>query len=50
MRILLASIHNYLEPSSGAAISMRTTLQTLADSGAKARVFCGNRFDFETIG
>ncbi len=47
MRILFASIHNYLDPSSGAAISMRTTLQTLADSGAKVRVFCGDRFDFD---
>lgn len=46
-RLLFASYHCYLDPSSGAAISMRDLLEGLSDCGWSAKVFTGPLLDFE---
>jgi glycosyltransferase involved in cell wall biosynthesis len=49
-RLLFASYHFYLDPSSGAAISARDLLHMLAASGWNVRVFSGPILDFERPG
>ncbi len=46
-RLLFASYHCYLDPSSGAAVSVRTLLQQLAASGWETRTLCGPALDFD---
>ena len=46
-RLLFASCHCYLDPSSGAAIAARDLLELLASHGWSVRVFCGPALDFE---
>ena len=46
-RMLFASYHCYLDPSSGAAIATRDLLELLASHGWGVRVFCGPTLDFE---
>lgn len=43
--LLFSSLHNYLDPASGAAISTRAVLKLLARNGWRVRVFCGTAFD-----
>ncbi len=45
MRLFFSSYHNYLDMSSGAAISARSVLLELARSGWEIRVLCGAFFD-----
>ena len=45
MRVLFSSCHNYLDPTSGAAISTRALLRELVKRGVETRVFCGSFFD-----
>ncbi len=50
MRVLFGSYHNYLDFSSGAAISTRSTLKALAQNGWKISVFNGPAFDATRFG
>ena len=47
MRLLFASIHGYLDPSSGAALGTRELLELLAGRGADCRVLCAGVLDYE---
>jgi hypothetical protein len=44
-RLLFASCHSHIDPSSGAAVSVRVLLQQLAASGWQIRTFCGPLLD-----
>lgn len=46
-RILFGSYHCYLDPSSGAALSVRDLFQLLAPRGWHCRACCGPLLDFE---
>ena len=46
-RLLFASYHGYVDPSSGAAVSARELLAMLARHGWEVRTICGPRLDFE---
>lgn len=46
-RLLFASYHCYVDPSSGAAVSARELLALLARNGWEVRTFCGPLLDFE---
>jgi len=46
-RILFCSSHCYLDPSSGAALSVRDLFGLLSARGWKCQVFCGSQLDFE---
>jgi glycosyltransferase involved in cell wall biosynthesis len=46
-RILFASYHGYIDPSSGAAVSVRELLTHLAKRGWEIRTFCGPLLDFD---
>ena len=50
MTFLYSSYHNYLDFSSGAALSMREVLLELARSGARVRALCGAFFDTIDVG
>ncbi|MBQ9372442.1 MAG: glycosyltransferase family 4 protein [Thermoguttaceae bacterium] len=50
MTFLYSSYHNYLDFSSGAALSMREVLLELARSGARVRALCGTFFDTNEVG
>ncbi len=50
MPFLYSSYHNYLDFSSGAALSMREVLLELARSGARVRALCGAFFDAIDVG
>lgn len=45
MRILFSSYHNYLDPTSGAAVSTRATLLELVRKGFEVRTNCACFFD-----
>src|SRR5438105_3648260 len=47
MRLLFASIHSYLEPSGGAALSTRELLALLATRGADCRALTAGVLDYE---
>ncbi len=47
LRILFASTHSYLDPSSGAALCTRDLLELLAARGHDCRVLCTGVLDFE---
>ena len=47
MRLLFASIHCYLDPSSGAALCTRELLELLAGRGADCRVLTTGTLDPE---
>ena len=47
MRLLFASTHSYLDPSSGAALCTRELLELLAARGMDCRVFCAGVLDHE---
>jgi hypothetical protein len=47
MRLLFASIHSYLDPSSGAALATREVLELLAQRGMDCRVLCAGVLDYE---
>lgn len=49
-RVLFSSYHNYLDLSSGAAISTRASLRALARKGREVHVFCGTFFDSVDFG
>lgn len=44
-RILFASYHCYIDPSSGAAVSVQELLTQLSERGWEARTFCGPLLD-----
>ena len=46
-RLLFASYHGYVDPSSGAAIATRDLLELLVARAWDARVLCGPALDFE---
>lgn len=46
-RLLFASCHSYLDPSSGAALTTRDVLELLAERGIDCRVFSTGVLDFE---
>ena len=46
-RLLFASYHCFLDPSSGAAIATRDLLELLHTQGWSSRVLCGPQLDFE---
>ena len=46
-RMLFASYHSYVDPSSGAALSARELLGMLAQNGWDVCTFCGPLLDFE---
>ncbi len=46
-RLLFASYHCYVDPSSGAAVSARELLAQLALKGWDVRIFCGPLLDFD---
>lgn len=46
-RLLFASYHAYLDPSSGAALSTRELFEDLAAHGWACRVVCGPQLDYE---
>ena len=46
-RLLFASCHGYLDPSSGAALATRNLLEVLAARGVDCRVFSTGVLDFE---
>jgi glycosyltransferase involved in cell wall biosynthesis len=46
-RLLFASCHGYLDPSSGAALATRDLLELLASRGVDCRVFSTGVLDFE---
>ena len=45
-RVLIALYHSWIDTSSGAAISLRDTMKSLAARGWPIRVFCGPLLDF----
>ncbi len=45
-RLLFASYHCYVDPSSGAAVSTRELLRLLSQAGWSVRALCGPRLDF----
>jgi hypothetical protein len=47
MRLLFASIHSYLDPSGGAALSTRELLELLAARGADCRALTAGVLDYE---
>src|SRR5947209_99430 len=47
MRLLFASIHGYLDPFGGAALSTRELLEMLAARGADCRVLTAGVLDYE---
>jgi hypothetical protein len=47
MRLLFASTHGYLDPSSGAALATREILELLAARGADCRVLSTGVLDYE---
>jgi glycosyltransferase involved in cell wall biosynthesis len=47
MRLLFASIHSYLDPSSGAALATRELLELLTQRGMDCRVLCAGVLDYE---
>ena len=47
MRLLFASIHSYLDPSGGAALSTRELLELLAAHGADCRALTAGVLDYE---
>ncbi len=47
MRLLFASIHRYLDPSSGAALGTRELLELLAAPGMDCRLLCAGVLDYE---
>jgi hypothetical protein len=47
MRLLFASIHSYLDPSGGAALSTRELLELLAARGTDCRVLTAGVLDYE---
>lgn len=47
MRLLFASIHSYLDTSSGAALCTKELLELLAARGMDCRVFCAGVLDHE---
>jgi YD repeat-containing protein len=47
MRLLFASIHSYLDPSSGAALATRELLELLAARAMDCRVVCAGVLDYE---
>ncbi len=47
MRLLFASIHSYLDPSSGAALATRELLELLIRRGMDCRVLCAGVLDYE---
>jgi glycosyltransferase involved in cell wall biosynthesis len=47
LRLLFASIHCYLDPSGGAALSTRELLELLAARGWDCRVLCCGVFDYQ---
>lgn len=46
-RLLFASYHAYLDPSSGAALATRDLFEDLAAAGWACRAVCGPQLDFE---
>lgn len=46
-RVLFASYHSYLDPSSGSTISLRDLFQLLIGCGWECQVFCGSQLDYE---
>lgn len=46
-RLLFASVHSYLDPSSGAAVATRDLLECLASHGIDCRVICAGVLDIE---
>jgi len=46
-RILFASTHGYVDPSSGAALATRDILELLAARGADCRAFCAGTLDYQ---
>lgn len=46
-RLLFASYHAYLDPSSGAALATRDLFEDLAAHGWECRVVCGPQLDYE---
>lgn len=47
MRILFASCHGYIDPSSGAALATRDLLELLVARGHDCRVLCAGQFDYQ---
>jgi hypothetical protein len=47
MRLLFASIHSYLDPSSGAALATRELLELLTSRGIDCRVLTAGVLDYE---
>lgn len=47
LRILFASYHSYLDPSSGSTISLRDLFQLLIAGGWDCQAFCGAQLDYE---
>ena len=47
MRLRFASIHSYLDPSGGAALSTRQSLELLVVRGADCRVLTAGVLDYE---
>src|SRR3954469_10918514 len=47
-RLLFCSYHCYLDPSSGAALSVRDLFRLLGRRGWECQVFCGPLMDFES--
>ncbi|MFI5460632.1 MAG: glycosyltransferase [Isosphaerales bacterium] len=46
-RLLFASVHSFLDPSSGAALATRDLLELLAARGVDCRVLCTGVLDYE---
>jgi len=47
LRLLFASVHSYLDPSSGAATATRDLLEVLAERGHDCRVLSAGLLDYE---
>jgi glycosyltransferase involved in cell wall biosynthesis len=47
LRILFASYHSYLDPSSGSTISLRDLFQLLVERDWECQVLCGPQLDYE---
>ena len=47
MRLLFASIHSYLDPSSGTALATRELLELLTARGMDCRALCTGVLDYE---
>jgi hypothetical protein len=47
MRLLFASIHSYVDPSTGAALATRELVELLAARGMDCRVLCAGVLDYE---